>query len=317
MSTFGSWMKLVDPIMNRVLAIIPHLKEIINIAFKPFNGSDILDDHDHKHLKNRIMFIDEKIHYGDEKPVRTFLLNHENRSNIIMSYSNRISQLEKSLVTEVIKPVIEHLSSENDSIFDHEANPFLIHFQKEMKHSLLLPEKEFFMSPIKKILIGNLEEGLKYLLDMHPKKFDARQSRSTYYQKLTLRGTRQEAYGSPFVQNSKILGLVGYSTYVWNLIGLREDLFLTQFYETNFRSTYMICFTRACGTFVNSSGNIRILEDIFDKLIVESGLLIRTIQSLSYFDDSLTDYFYPRMPLDNNLSRIKSREIENIDHWRE
>lgn len=315
MNSFAGWMKLIDPILSRAIAIIPHLKEIINIAFKPFNGIDKLDDHDHQHLKNRILNIDEKIYYNERKPIRSFLLDNENRSNIILGYNEKIKQLEAAIVKEVISPILIHLSSQRGALIKMEEIPFLAHFEREMKHSLLLPEKDFFIQPVKKVILANLEQGLSYLLDMHPRKNDSGQTRIEYYHKIYSRGFNQESYGSPMLKNNKALELIGYSTYIWNLIGLREDLFLIQFYETGFKSTYMACFPRACSSFLYKHKNAESLDMIFSTLIIESSFIIRVAQSLSFFDDSLSDYFYPRMPLDNNIIRIKTREKENIDHW--
>nr|AWJ64336.1 MAG: putative 37 kDa protein [Mirafiori lettuce big-vein virus] len=315
MGSFADWMRLIDPILSRAIAIIPHLKEIINIAFKPFNGIDALDDHDHKHLKNRILHIDEKLYYNERKPVRSYVLDSENRSNIITGYNEKMKSLEESVVKEVIYPILMHLSSQRETLIRMEEIPFLSHFDREMKHSFLLPEKEFFIQPVKKILINNLEKGLSYLLDMHPRRNDLNQNRAEYYQRIYSRGFNQESYGSPMLKNNKALELISYSTYIWNKIGLREDLFLIQFYETGFKSTYMACFPRACSSYLAKRQDSKSLEMVFNTLIVESGFIIRVAQSLSFFDNSLSDYFYPRMPLDREIVRIKTRERENFDHW--
>jgi hypothetical protein len=51
-----------------------------------------------------------------------------------------------------------------------------------------------------------------------------------------------------------------------------------------------------------------LLEDIMDKLIIEVSIMMRLWKTTSLFDKQLSDYMYPRRPIESEVSRIRRIE---------
>jgi hypothetical protein len=309
-------MRFVEPILCRAIAIIPHVKEIINIAFKPFNGIDRLDENDHKSLMNRIEAINAKFEYIKGSITNTGLLDALHRSNLIEHFTLQITRLEKTMLEELITPVFLHLSKGTEGMFLTDNNNFCLYYNNEMKHSLMLPEKSFSINPVKRSMVRRLEGGLDYLMGMHPKRGGMKEFRRDYYLNLYWRSTVQVKHGHPVIDNYSVLDLIGLSTYLWNKLGISKDYFLTQFYSNGLKSTYMVAFPRACRAVIDEKAcKDDFLGGIFDRLIIESSLLIRVIEVVTAFDNDLFSFFFPSEPLDEDIARIRMREQENFHHW--
>jgi hypothetical protein len=110
MSFTLKWSSLIEPIFSKIVAIIPHIREILNIAFKPFNGLDQLEISDENSLRNRILFIDEKFKYISNDSTNAIVLNSENRTRILIRYKDQLNLLQKHMLTDMLMPLFEEMT---------------------------------------------------------------------------------------------------------------------------------------------------------------------------------------------------------------
>nr|DBA06862.1 TPA_asm: 37 kDa protein [Agrostis ophiovirus_agro] len=308
MSFSLKWHSLIEPIFSKIVAIVPHIREILNIAFKPFNGLDQLENSDEISLRNRISFIDEKFKYMSSDKTNTIMLRSEDRTRILMRYKDQLNRLQNHMLTDMLVPLFEEMTESLESIGALEKNNFVIFYQKEMEHSLILHEKEFSINPIKKSLIRTLEEGLDYMMKMHP-----RRTGPGLYVIDRYHAHGRKGYGGKYslenLNNSSCLDLFGVINFTWNSIGLRKDVFLTQFMKQRVDCVFELGFPSGRYSVISRyRGDPSLLEDIMDKLIIESSIMMRLWTTTSLFDKQLFDYMYPRRPIEAEAARIRKIE---------
>nr|DBA06918.1 TPA_asm: 37 kDa protein [Holcus ophiovirus] len=315
MSFMIRWAMFIEPVLCRALSIIPHVKEIINIAFKPFNGINELNEQEIIFLRNRIEFIDKKFDYFSSSMTGTISLDSESRMKIIEMFNEKLKVLEGLIIKELIVPSLVELSCDSVSFELKESN-LLNHYSNEMKQSFALHEKEFFISPIKDSIIRSLESGLDYFLQVHPRRTTPREYMKDRYITSLDSKIDDDHYGMKGKDNSAALDLIGLITFTWNKMGIKEDHFLTQFSRDKVMNTYDLAFPRGCCNIVKKhNGEIFVLDDVFDKLIIEISTMLRLYKTTSEFDDTILSYLYPQRPIEREVGRIRAKEAAVIRYF--
>nr|WCD55509.1 MAG: 37 kDa protein [Ophiovirus lactucae] len=316
MSFFGQWIQYIDPIITRALSILPHLREIINIAFKPFNRINLLDDHDRTHLANRIRFIESKLSLIGEEKANIEILDKNTRKMIIVFYSEKLKQLERKMIREFMLPVFTHLTNPGMSLFDIKQNNFYNFYSEELEESMMLPEKEFSIPPLKRSILRTLENGLDYLMRNHPRRSATTLNRIDYLKSVEKRGEKQEIHGVEHISNYQAVDSVGFCTYLWNEIGAVKNIFLNQFLYLGVDSSYVILFPHGCFSILEKhSMNSMILEEIFDKVIIELCLSIKILQSTDTYNNTLIEFFYPSRPISSKIQKIRDLEKQTKNKY--
>nr|DBA06866.1 TPA_asm: 37 kDa protein [Agrostis ophiovirus_poa] len=310
MSFSLKWHSLVEPIFSRIVAIVPHIREILNIAFKPFNGLDQLEISDEMSLRNKILFIDEKFKYMSNDTTNAIMLRSEDRTRILMRYKDQLNLLQKHMLADMLIPLFEEMTESLEAIGNLEKNSFVRFYLKEMEHSLILHEKEFSIDPIKKSLIRTLEEGFDYLMKMHPRRTSPGLYVIDRYQAFG-RANQEGKYSLENLNNSSCLDLFGVINFTWNSVNLRKDVFLTQFMKQRVNCVFELGFPRGrCSVILRERNDPSLLEDIMDKLIIESSIMMRLWNTTNLFDKQLFEYMYPRRPIEAEVARIRRIEKE-------
>lgn len=310
---FSRWTNLIEPILCRALAIIPHLREIISIAFKPFNGRDILDDHDETHLRNRIEFINHKFSYITTEKVNTTCLDNQQRSFILEWYNMKLEELEKTMYSDLIKPIIWSLLQGKPNEMILRGNLFMKFFDKEMKHSLLMSEKSLVIKPIKESVLRRLDRGLDYLLDYHPSMAGLDTFRGNFMNIIEDRSIR-DSKSWRFKESNRItVSMLGTINHIWNIIGAGQDRFLTQFHRKGIPSLYYFCTPKGCELAFIFSDDV---EVEFDHLILCVSFTLRLLRNTDLFNEQMMEYNYPKRPIEQEILRGKENErswMENLE----
>jgi hypothetical protein len=316
-SKFLMWASLIEPVLNKALAIIPHLKEIISIAFKPFNGKDILDNHDETHLRNRIDLIDSKLSVLGMGDTTTAFLDSTQRSIIIRRYNLKMVELEKLIISEFIKPYLNNLLFTKLERTMTIENKFISFFDKEMEHSFMLPEKVFSLPPVKEGILRNLQKGLDFLLELYPSRVNCDDFIGTFELKISDK-SRKDNWSWRFAENNRpLIEVIGLTNYIWNNIGVKKDRFLYIFDHLGIPSIYYVCCPKGCmKMFYAVYERQDKLEVLFDKLIICLSLTLRLLKNTSTLDEDLIGYLYPKRPLEGVIQESKEREKNNYGRIR-
>nr|WCD55514.1 MAG: p38 [Ophiovirus ranunculi] len=303
MNIFAYWVVILEPLVCKAMAIIPHIKEIINIAFKPHNGIDILDELDQNNLTNRIKFIDQKFKYIGEPEHQNFLLDAKQRRMIIEKYNLNLNTLEEKLLADFIKPVLEEFMKKDSNFTPIETNGFLNFFKKEMEHSLSLHETVYFYNPIKESLIRDLEKGIDYLIHYNPRRVD-NLLQSHGHPGNDING-RIKCVRTP--DQRECITLITFMNYFSNELGIHTDKFMYQFYYYNIKYTY--CLLIEIYHDRTHREKFERLTTMFDKVTIQSSIMLRVLKTTSAFDSKLMNFFFPAIPISSERMRLGKLEV--------
>lgn len=293
MSFFGTWELKVRPVICKMISIIPHIREMMNIAFKPVNGLDLLEQPDKENLERRIASIDEKFSFITAEQSRSRILGRKQRGELIRYYNDLLRRLENQIVTDLVCPVIKTLISKGELYIDSDYNPFVSFYMKELEHSVQLAELNIFENPLKASLIRKMESGIDFLLSIHPRCYDYMHlTMGQFYLKVKYSKAEEKSFliNIPGVHGAEILLKV--TAAVCSAMELNNYAFRTQFrgfgVQDTFALTTLFCLSELC----QRSKSTGVLSLILDRLIIECSIILRLYTNTEVMNDVIKDTLY-------------------------